>query len=86
MKNVIFDLDGTLVDSAPLIAAILNEMLGERGAHRTVAAKDARAYLTKGGSQLVAALLGSAGDQIADDLARFRSLYVGRPTPADLVG
>lgn len=83
MRNIIFDLDGTLVDSAPLIAEIINEMLRERGSHRVVAASEAQAYLTKGGAQLVTALLGSASDEIADDLARFRSLYVARPTPAE---
>ncbi len=56
--SLIIDLDGTLVDSAPLIAGIINQMLAERGVQHAVAATDARVFLTQGGSQLVAALLG----------------------------
>lgn len=81
MKSIIFDLDGTLVDSAPLIAGIINEMLRERGSSRVVEASDARACLTRGGAQLVTELLGSANAEIAFDLARFRALYMARPTP-----
>jgi len=81
MKNIIFDLDGTLVDSAPLIAGIINEMLRERGSSRVVEASDARACLTRGGAQLVTELLGSTSAEIALDLARFRALYMARPTP-----
>ena len=81
MKSIIFDLDGTLVDSAPLIAGIINEMLRERGSTRVVEASDARACLTKGGAQLVTELLGSTNAEIALDLARFRALYMARPTP-----
>lgn len=77
--RIIFDLDGTLVDSAPLIADIVNEMLAERGADKLVTPSDAREYLTQGGAQLVAALI---GDDPAD-LASFRSRYSVRPTPAD---
>ena len=81
--TIIFDLDGTLIDSAPLCAEILTEMLAERGCDRVVAATDTRSYLTKGGSQLVTALLGSDGDETPDDLAAFRDRYAARPTPAD---
>ena len=81
--NIIFDLDGTLVDSAPLCAEILTEMLAERGSYRAVAATDTRSYLTKGGTQLVTALLGSDGDAIESDLAEFRARYAARRTPAD---
>ena len=80
---IIFDLDGTLIDSAPLCAAIINEILHERGSPRVVSAADARAYLTQGGAQLVTALLGSVGDEARHDLAAFRDRYAARPTPAD---
>lgn len=83
MRSIIFDLDGTLVDSAPLIAEIINQMLCERGSSRIVEASDARAYLTRGGAQLVTELLGSTNDQLACDLDRFRALYVARPTPPE---
>lgn len=80
---IIFDLDGTLVDTAPLCATIINQMLSERGSSKTVESSEARAFLTKGGTQLIAALLGSDGHQIDADLARFRTLYSGRATPPD---
>lgn len=83
LPPLIFDLDGTLVDSAPLCAAIINEMLRERGSPRTVTAAVSRDYLTKGGSELVSALLGSDGGDSRHELAAFRDRYAARPTPAD---
>lgn len=81
--RIIFDLDGTLVDSAPICAAILTEMLGERGSGRIVHAADARTLLTRGGAALVGPLLQSPPDDLASDLADFRARYAARPTPAD---
>lgn len=81
--SLIIDLDGTLVDSAPLIAGIINRMLTDRGVRRTVAASDARAFLTQGGSQLVTALLGDDLDNLDRDLADFRNRYAALETPAD---
>lgn len=81
--RIIFDLDGTLVDSAPTCAAILSEMLGERGSGHVVQASDARALLTRGGADLVGPLLGSSPDDLAGDLAEFRSRYAARRTPVD---
>lgn len=81
--HIIFDLDGTLVDSAPLCAEIINEMLVERGVVKVVAASEARNYLTKGGAQLMTALLGSKPDEIESDLTGFRARYSARRTPSD---
>ncbi len=72
--DIIFDLDGTLVDSAPHIAAILTEVAG-----REIHASQTRQYLTKGGEQLISALLGS--NNLDENLAQFRQLYGSRPTP-----
>ncbi len=72
--DIIFDLDGTLVDSAPHIAAILSEVAG-----REIHASEARHYLTQGGEQLVSALLGD--DNLHENLAKFRELYLSLPTP-----
>jgi phosphoglycolate phosphatase len=82
-RPIIFDLDGTLVDSAPLCAAIINEMLAERGSTRVVAALDARRFLTKGGIQLVTALLGSEAHEAQAEVVEFRARYASRPTPQD---
>ena len=81
--SLIIDLDGTLVDSAPLIAGIINHMLADRGSQRTVAASEARIFLTRGGSQLVTALLGPDLGDLDRDLADFRSRYAALTTPAD---
>lgn len=81
--SLIIDLDGTLVDSAPLIAGIINQMLADRGSPRTVAASEARIFLTQGGSQLVTALLGPDLDDLDRDLADFRIRYAALQTPAD---
>ena len=72
--DIIFDLDGTLVDSATHIAAILSQVAG-----REIKPSDARHYLTMGGEQLVSALLGD--DNLHEDLAQFRALYLSLPTP-----
>lgn len=82
-QTLIIDLDGTLVDSAPLIAGIINQMLADRGAGRRVTASDARVYLTQGGSQLVAALLGPNLSDLDTDLADFRTRYAASDTPID---
>jgi len=81
-RPIIFDLDGTLVDSAPLCAEIINEMLAERGSRRAVSAADARRFLTRGGIELVSALLAGDGLETEIDVADFRSRYAARPTPA----
>ena len=83
IRNIIFDLDGTLVDTAPHCAGIINAMLSERGSPRSVSAGDARIHLTRGGHQLVAALLGEECGEIATELADFRARYVALPTPQD---
>ncbi|WP_309602675.1 HAD hydrolase-like protein [Sphingomonas sp.] len=72
--DIIFDLDGTLVDSVTHIAAILSEVAG-----REIKPSDARHYLTQGGEQLVSALLGD--DNLHENLAQFRELYLSLPTP-----
>lgn len=82
-SHVIFDLDGTLVDTAPLCAAILNDMLGERGSDRRVSAADTRRFLTRGGQQIVAALLAEECGDIDLELAEFRRRYQARPTPQE---
>ena len=72
--DIIFDLDGTLVDSAPHIAAILSDVAG-----LPIQASEARQYLTQSGEQLVSALLGD--DNLDQNLSEFRRLYLSLPTP-----
>lgn len=81
MKRVVFDLDGTLLDTAQTIADVMNSMLGDRGVGRRVAPTDARQLVSSGADQLVAGLLGGALRDPVADLAEFRTRYAATPTP-----
>ncbi|MGH7029351.1 MAG: phosphoglycolate phosphatase [Stellaceae bacterium] len=87
---LIFDLDGTLVDSAPDLCAAVNEMLRERG-HRPLSLAQVRRMIGDGVPALVARALSARGGgpgEAARAMPRFLELYeadaVGltRPYPA----
>src|SRR5690606_31086932 len=59
---VLFDLDGTLVDSASDIATAVNRMLAELG-HPQVDAALVRSWIGDGARELVASALRNAGDE-----------------------
>ncbi len=79
---VIFDLDGTLVDSQAICVDILNEMLADRGSVRTIHPATARPYLSMGGPRMVAALLAEECGDSEVEIVEFRRRYSERPTPA----
>ena len=79
----VFDLDGTLIDSVPLFATIINAMLAERGAVFRVTEADARPHATAGGAAMVSALLKEHCGDVAAALTDFRRRYASLPTPAD---
>lgn len=83
IRHVIFDLDGTLVDSCAVCVDILSDMLIERGSLRMIDPIGARAYMSRGGLDMVAALLGEATSDPHADLADFRARYSVRKTPID---
>lgn len=83
IDTIIFDLDGTLIDSVGHCTAILNEMLSERGSARRICVQSARPWLTVGGHQMVTALLAGEGGDPDTEVADFRRRYHGRPTPDD---
>lgn len=79
---VIFDLDGTLVDSQAICVEILNEMLADRGSVRTIHPATARPYLSMGGPRMVEALLAEACGDPEVEIVEFRRRYAERPTPS----
>ena len=78
---VVFDLDGTLVDSVPLFAVIINGMLADRGATFRVDEGRTRPHATAGGVAMVRALLGEACGPVDEEVAEFRRRYATLPTP-----
>ncbi len=84
VQAIIFDLDGTLVDSAEDLRAALNQLLGERGL-RPVAASEIKGMIGDGVLKLVERGLAAAnGDprQKGALLPRFLEIY--QSNPADL--
>ena len=83
-RHIIFDLDGTLIDSVRLTCAIIDTMLAERGAaHRADPAR-ARAMDAVGGEAMIAAVMGSYCHDPAADIAEFRARHAMAATPPDL--
>ena len=82
--TVVFDLDGTLVDSADAIGDIINNMRAERGLQR-LSLDEVRPYVTSGGAAMAEALLAGAWGDTPTALAAFRERYGAAPTPADSV-
>ena len=76
-RHLIFDLDGTLVDSAPDLATALNALLAEMG-KPALAVTAIRAMVGDGAGVLVARGLAASGLEAADQTAalkRFLALY-----------
>jgi phosphoglycolate phosphatase len=79
---IAFDLDGTLVDTAPDLVGVLNQILAEHGhaglpldAARSVVGHGARAMLALGFAAVGETLSAAETDRLFD---RFIALYVGR--------
>jgi phosphoglycolate phosphatase len=79
-SHLIFDLDGTLVDSAPMLVEVANDMLRDRDSSRTLTVADARPFLNHGGLALVAGLLAHECGELDDEVAEFRRRYARRRT------
>ena len=79
---VVFDLDGTLADSAPSIALALNRLRDERGLAPWPVARF-RPWVSRGAAALVGAALDLGAPAGADDVAAFRALYASLPASAD---
>ncbi|WP_165768759.1 HAD family hydrolase [Sandarakinorhabdus cyanobacteriorum] len=84
LRHILFDLDGTLVDSVRITCTIIDSMLAERGlAHRADPAL-ARAMDAMGGVAMISAVMGVHARDPAADLAEFRARHAVAATPADL--
>jgi len=86
---VVFDLDGTLIDSLPDVCAALNRVLAEDG-RRPLTLAEVRAMVGEGATVTVEKALratGTPGDgaQVADVLARYLESYRGRPAEHTVV-
>lgn len=79
---VVFDLDGTLIDSAPSIARALNRLRERRGLSPWPEGR-VRPWVSRGAPALVGAALERASVAGADDLAAFRELYAAVPGSTD---
>jgi len=83
LDGVAFDLDGTLIDSAPEIAGAVNALLAERG-RPTLALDAVTAMVGDGSAALVARAFAAAGGALDADghrlaLARFLEIYEAWP-------
>ena len=78
---LVFDLDGTLVDSVPDLRAALNEMLRERG-RPPLSLPQVKRMVGDGAPAMVARALAATGPEAIDAggaLARFLEIYEANP-------
>ena len=73
-RAVLFDLDGTLVDSAPSIAEALNVAIARRGGKPVHPARVAP-WISLGAGELVRKALGPLAADPHADVAEFRAIY-----------
>ena len=81
MKAVVFDLDGTLIDSAPDLHAAANRMLAELG-RPPLTLQNVAGFVGNGVPSLVARCLEATGDPTKDfdcAVSRFREHYAQAP-------
>jgi phosphoglycolate phosphatase len=83
LKAVVFDLDGTLVDSVVSIVAVLDRMRAARGLTEALALDDVRKWVSHGAEKLVRAALADLCGDISREVMEFRAIYHDLPTPPD---
>lgn len=84
-NNIIFDLDGTLIDSARITGAILDEMLADRGVPGLADRGVIKAMDAVGGTAMIAAVLGRHTADPAADLEEFRRRHREIDVPCDVL-
>ncbi len=82
MTSIIFDLDGTLVDSAVVLRDVGNTLLSELGL-RPMTTEEARRYIGNGAKVFVEKMLGARdaldAETFAGNFARYSVLYAAAP-------
>lgn len=81
IRQLIFDLDGTLVDSYAICVQILSAMLEDRRSEHRIDPISSRPWMSVGGAAMVAALLGPACLDPKRDVEEFRARYRETATP-----
>ena len=81
--DAVFDMDGTLVDSAGQCETIIDAMRADRGVPEPVPLALCKQYAGIKGEIMVPALLGEAARDTAADVAEFRERYAAMKTTAD---
>lgn len=79
-KGVIFDLDGTLIDSAPTVASILDGMRAERGL-ASLPLQTYRTWSSVGGLAMISHALQVPKAEAQGLVQEFRGRYAETPTP-----
>jgi phosphoglycolate phosphatase len=82
VKLIIYDLDGTLINSAKTVVNILNQIRNDRGL-QPLTIKRLVPWLSMGGEDLVASALEIPVDDIHPYLLKFRKRYAELSTPED---
>ena len=81
---ILFDLDGTLIDSVRITCAIIDAMLAARGSDDRADPAIARAMDAVGGAAMIAAVLGRHCRDPDAEIAEFRARHAVVSTPSDL--
>jgi phosphoglycolate phosphatase len=83
-KSIIFDLDGTLIDSAVLTGQIIDDMLAARGIDAVADRELVRTMDAVGGEAMISAVMGSHSRNPQADLEEFRGRFRMLPIPPTL--
>lgn len=83
-KAIIFDFDGTLIDSAPVVCEILNRMREERKM-KPMPYDLLKLYLSKGGGDLVGYALEVPREESGELVDEFRKRYLKKSTSEDVL-
>jgi len=84
LEGLIFDLDGTLLDSAPDLHQALNKMLADNG-RRTVGFEETQRFVGDGAMAMVKRAFMATGDLPDDDIFPYIQQFIGyyRALPPD---